>query len=47
MADRDPRAYLNDILESCDRVLSNLEKMTLENFRNDLNMQDVFTRRLC
>ena len=36
---------MNDVLESCDRVLSNLEKTTLENFRNDLNMQDVFTRR--
>lgn len=45
MAERDSRAYLNDILESCDRVLSNLQKTTLEDFRADLNMQDVFARR--
>lgn len=45
MTERDPRAYLNDILESCDRVLANLEKITPENFHNDLNMQDVFARR--
>lgn len=45
MVKRDPRAYLNDILESCDRLLANLEKTTLEKFRDDLNMQDVFARR--
>jgi uncharacterized protein with HEPN domain len=45
MIDRDPRSYLNDILESCDRVLVNLKNVSLEKFRDDLNMQDVFARR--
>lgn len=45
MKDRAPDAYLNDVLESCDRVLTNLEKITIEEFRGDLNMQDVFARR--
>ncbi len=44
-AERDPRAYLNDILESCDRILVHLEKTALERFRDDLDMQDVFARR--
>lgn len=45
MKDRAPDAYLNDVLESCDRLLANLEKITIEEFREDLNMQDVFARR--
>jgi len=45
MVDRDLRAYLNDILESCDRLRANLVKTTIEDFRDDLNMQDVFARR--
>ncbi len=43
--ERDSRAYFNDIVESCDRILGNAEHMTLDDFRADLNMQDVFARR--
>jgi uncharacterized protein with HEPN domain len=45
MVDRDPRAYLHDILESCDRILTNLGKTTFSDFQNDLTMQDAFMRR--
>ena len=45
MANRDVRAYLTDILESCDRILVNLEGATFEKFRDDLNTQDIFARR--
>ena len=42
MTDRDPHAYLHDILESCDRILTNLEKTTFASFQDDLTMQDAF-----
>ena len=45
MTDRDPHAYLHDILESCDRILTNLEKTTFASFQDDLTMQDAFLRR--
>jgi uncharacterized protein with HEPN domain len=45
MAKRDYSAYLKDVLEYCNRTIASTEKMTLEEFRNDLNMQDAFARR--
>jgi|SRR3989344_3707781 len=45
MVERDPHAYLNDILESCDRILANLQTKTLESFKDDVNMQDATMRR--
>ncbi len=45
MTERDYRAYLKDVLEYCDRAITSAGEMTLEEFRNDLNMQDAFARR--
>lgn len=45
MEERDPRLYLNLILESCDRILDNLKGTDAERFKDDLNTQDAFMRR--
>ena len=45
MTKRDYGAYLNDVLEYCNRIIASANGMTLEEFRNDLNMQDAFARR--
>lgn len=45
MAKRNYSAYLTDVLEYCDRIIASTNEMTLEEFRNDLNMQDAFARR--
>ncbi len=45
MVERDYKSYLQDVLEYCDRIIASADKITLEEFRNDLTMQDAFARR--
>ena len=45
MTERNIDAYVNDVLEYCDRIISSAEKITLEEFRNNITMQDAFARR--
>ena len=45
MTGRDYGAYLEDVLEYCDRAITSAGEVTLEEFRNDLTMQDAFARR--
>ncbi len=45
MTERDYCAYLEDVLEYCDRAIASAEKETLEEFRDSLMMQDAFARR--
>ena len=45
MVERDVVGYVEDVLEYCDRIISGLGQMTLEEFRDDLEMQDAVARR--
>lgn len=45
MTERDYGAYLEDVLEYCDRAITSAEEVTLEEFRDSLIMQDAFARR--
>jgi len=36
---------LEDVLEYCDRAIASAGEMTLEEFRENLTMQDAFARR--
>jgi len=45
MTERDYSAYLEDVLEYCDRAITSAEEVTLEEFRDNLTMQDAFARR--
>jgi uncharacterized protein with HEPN domain len=42
---KDPTMYLRDVLESCDRIIANLKDVTLENFRENITLQDAVIRR--
>jgi uncharacterized protein with HEPN domain len=45
MTERDYGAYLEDVLEYCDRAIVSAKEITLGEFRDNLNMQDAFARR--
>ncbi|MBU1045732.1 DUF86 domain-containing protein [Patescibacteria group bacterium] len=44
--DKDPRPYLNDILESIERIENYVEMTSEENFFQDTQYQDAIIRRL-
>src|SRR3989338_6625025 len=46
METRDTSLYLKDVLEYCNRAITSIGQMTLEEFRNDLDAQDALARRL-
>lgn len=43
---RDISLYIEDIREYCDRAISGIGTMTLEEFRDNLEAQDALARRL-
>ena len=45
MIERDYGAYLEDVLEYCDRAIVSAGEVNLEEFRESLMMQDAFARR--
>ena len=45
MTERDYGAYLEDVIEYCDRAIASVEEVSLEEFRDSLMMQDAFARR--
>lgn len=44
-AEKDPRVYLKDILEYCDRILANVASISLEDFQKQTNLQDAVIRQ--
>ncbi|MEK7060378.1 MAG: HepT-like ribonuclease domain-containing protein [Patescibacteria group bacterium] len=46
MNTRDTSLYIKDVLEYCDRAISGIGQMTLDEFRNDVTAQDALARRL-
>ncbi|MBM3261763.1 DUF86 domain-containing protein [Candidatus Kaiserbacteria bacterium] len=42
---KDLRIPLGDIIESCDRIMANVNSVAIEAFRDDVNMQDAVIRR--
>ena len=42
---KDPRTPLRDIIESSDRIISNVDNVSIEEFRRDINLQDAVVRR--
>ncbi|MDO8566565.1 MAG: DUF86 domain-containing protein [bacterium] len=46
MDTRDTSLYLKDVLEYCNRAISSIGQMTLEEFRDSLDAQDALARRL-
>lgn len=46
MDTRDPSLYLKDVLEYCDRAISGIRQITLDEFRDNLDAQDALARRL-
>lgn len=42
---KDPGIFLRDILECCDLIIKNVQSVTLEQFQQDINLQDAVIRR--
>ena len=42
---KDPRIPLRDILESCDRIIANVNGVSAEEFEHNINLQDAVIRR--
>src|SRR5215472_10556884 len=42
---RKTSAVLKDIVESCERIIANTARVTLEEFRSDIDLQDAVIRR--
>ena len=42
---KDSTIPLQDIIESCERIIHNVEKVTLKQFQTDINLQDAVIRR--
>ena len=42
---RDPRMYVEDILEYCERIIAGLATKTVEDLQKDLTLQDATIRR--
>lgn len=46
MVKRDASLYIKDVWNYCNRAITGIEGMTIEDFRNDLEAQDALARRL-
>jgi len=44
--EKDPKIFLQHILESIDRIEKNADTLSWEKFKDSVNTQDIITRRL-